>query len=278
MKRWDWYGLGAGLLVVFAISRAHDVCQDTLLRYGVSVGQCPDGKLRQTARLEVAGVRRGAPGQVMLAATAHYTTRDADAERTAAVPKVRDIELALLDAKGTATPVPTEGWSHGRATITLPDVPDGDYKLRATFATRLGPGEVTVALPLYTPARVHVLTDRPLYEPGNTVRFRAVALRARDLAPLDGRPGRWIVKNPDGDVLLEEKAPAGDWGVVAGSFPLDKGSRSTRARRSGSGACRGSPTTPPTTSRSTSSRSRCRGFASRPKPIARSIARATCRS
>ena len=26
-----------------------------------------------------------------------------------------------------------------------------------------------------------------------------------------------------GEVLLEEKAPAGEWGVVAGSFPLDKG-------------------------------------------------------
>src|SRR5262249_34744190 len=34
--------------------------------------------------------------------------------------------------------------------------------------------------------------------------------------------GRWVVKDPNGDVLLEEKAPAGDWGVVAGTFPLDR--------------------------------------------------------
>ena len=78
-------------------------------------------------------------------------------------------------------------------------------------------------IPLYTPARIHVITDRPLYEPGNTVRFRAVVLRARDLAPLDERPGMWVVTDPNGEVLLEEKAPAGDWGVVAGTFPLDKG-------------------------------------------------------
>jgi MG2 domain-containing protein len=228
MRRWDWYGLAAGLLVVWLVSRAHDVCQDTVLRYGVTVGQCPDGKLRQTARLAVDGVRRGAPGQVTLAATAHYTTHDADDAQTAPVPRISDIALALVDAKGTATPLATEsGWDRlgalHEATIKLPDVPDGDYKLRATFATRLGPGEVELALPLYTPARVHVITDRPLYEPGNVVRFRAVALRARDLGPLDGRPGTWTIKNPDGEVLLEEKAPAGDWGVVSGTFPLDRG-------------------------------------------------------
>jgi hypothetical protein len=68
-----------------------------------------------------------------------------------------------------------------------------------------------------------VITDRPLYEPGNVVKFRAVVLRARDLAPLDGRPGMWTIRDPQGEVLLEEKAAAGDWGVVSGTFPLDKG-------------------------------------------------------
>src|SRR5262249_25887921 len=107
------------------------------------------------------------------------------------------------------------------ATIELPDVPDGDYQLRARIRSRIGDDSVDVPLPLYTPARIHVLTDRPLYEPGNLVRFRAVVLRARDLVPLDGRPGTWVIKSPDGEVLLEERAPAGPWGVVAGTFPLD---------------------------------------------------------
>src|SRR6185503_17446652 len=46
---------------------------------------------------------------------------------------------------------------------------------------------------------------------------------ARDLVPLDGRPGRWVVTDPSGETLLDEKAAAGPWGVVAGSFPLDAG-------------------------------------------------------
>ena len=134
--------------------------------------------------------------------------------------------MSLVDRAGAATPVMlakrTRTGDRTRGELTLPEVPDGDYLLRVSYRTRLGPGEVEVPLPLYAPARIHVITDRPLYEPGNLVRFRAVVLRAHDLAPLDGRPGTWVVKDAHGEVLLEERAPAGPWGVVAGTFPLDR--------------------------------------------------------
>ena len=186
-----------------------------------------EGKIRQTAHLRVSELRRGAAGTVHVAATAAFTTRASDQVRHAPVRDLENIVLTLTDATGTATPLAVERWSAAdtgqTGKLTLPaELPDGDYKLKATFETHLGKAEVDVAVPLYTPARIHVITDRPLYEPGNTVRFRAVVLRARDLVPLDGRPGRWIVRDANGETLLEEKAPAGDWGVVAGSFPIDK--------------------------------------------------------
>ena len=216
-------GLGFGSLFIQG-----DVCREAWLQYGITIGQCPDGKVRQTAELHVSDLRRGAKGWVRFRANAHYTTRGADEVQTTVIPEVKSVELTLVDAKGAATKIAANwaGESDRNAEITLPDVPDGDYKLHAKFATRLGAGELDVPLPLYTPARIHVLTDRPLYEPGNTVQFRAVVLKARDLSPVDGRPGTWVVKDPDGEVLLEEKAPAGEWGVVAGSFPLDKGAPS----------------------------------------------------
>lgn len=225
MNKKVWIAITAGLWLA-ALITSRDRCEQAWFTYGIDVDTCPDGGLRQSAMLEVSGLRRGAPGLVILQAFAHYTTDGADAARRTPLPQVTSIELSLAGAKQAARPLEAVRWERsGRAsvaTLALPDVPDGDYQLHASYQTRLGKGEVAVPLALYTPARIHVITDRPLYEPGNTVRFRAVVLRARDLAPLDQRPGVWEVRNPSDEVLLEEAAPAGAWGVVAGSFPLDK--------------------------------------------------------
>lgn len=187
-----------------------------------------EGRLRQTVQVDALGLRRGGSGTLALTALAHYTPRAADDARTVRIRAIDGITVALVDGAGTVTAVkPTKKRREAGATrvdVTLPEVPDGDYTLRVGYRTRLGKGQVDVPLALYAPARVHVITDRPLYEPGNLVRFRAVVLRAHDLAPLDGRPGRWVVTDPQGEVLLEEKAAAGPWGVVAGTFPLDRGS------------------------------------------------------
>jgi hypothetical protein len=203
-------------------------CEPAWFAYGIAVRACPDGELRQTAELQ-ADLGRGIAGTVALRAFAHYTTNEADANERAAVPRVRSIALTLTGDKLTR-PLDAGSWEHTggtwRARVALPDIPDGEYQLRARYRTALGDGEVSAPLAVYAPARIHVITDRPLYQPGNTVRFRAVALRARDLTPLDHRPGRWVVTDPGGEVLLEESAPAGDWGVVAGSFPLDRAARS----------------------------------------------------
>jgi hypothetical protein len=221
-----YVAMAVAVLAAVLVARVdtHDGrCESMYLRYGLETMTCPSGTIRQTARIQIYDVRRGAVASIRLAAKAHFTIAEADDVKTLDVPELQSVTLSLVDAKNVATPiVPVAGWKDGIARIKLPEVADGDYKLRAKYTTRLGTGELDVAIPLYTPARVHVITDRPLYEPGNVVRFRAVVLRARDLAPLDGRPGRWTITDPSGELLLEEKAPATDWGVVAGTFPLDK--------------------------------------------------------
>ena len=227
MNKKLWIAAAVALWLA-AFATWHDRCRSAWWSYGIDVARCPDGTPRQSARLDAQGMQRGARGEVQLRATAHYTTGDADEAQQAPVARIDSIELSLIGAHHAPWPLDVpwrQGGGAALASVALPVVPDGDYQLRARYATRLGTGEVTAPLALYAPARIHVITDRPLYEPGNTVRFRAVVLRARDLAPLEQRPGVWTVTDPEGEVLLEEAAPAGAWGVVAGSFPLDKAAR-----------------------------------------------------
>jgi hypothetical protein len=203
-------------------------CEQAWFAYGIAVRTCPDGELRQTAELDALSLGRGVTGTVALRASASYAIGAADRDLSAVLPHVRSIALSLTGGK-LDRPLDAPAWRRTggtwRAQVVLPDIPDGDYQLHARYRTALGDGEVSVPLAVYAPARIHVITDRPLYQPGNTVRFRAVALRARDLTPLDHRPGTWVVTDPAGEVLLEEAAPAGEWGVVAGSFPLDRAAR-----------------------------------------------------
>jgi hypothetical protein len=230
VHRWK-IGIAAALvligLAVWLWPRGY--CRSAKRAYGLELPQCPDGTLRQTLTIQGDGLRRNGPGTVRLGATALYTVRQADEWTSAAIPRF-DAELELVDALGEATPIrPTgeegKGWERygdrRGATIVLPEVPDGDYLLRATIRSRVGTDTIDLPLGLYAPAKVHVISDRPLYEPGHVVKFRALALRAGDLAPIEHRPGVWVVRDPSGQVLLEEKAAADSWGVVAGDFPLD---------------------------------------------------------
>ncbi|MFY0526047.1 MG2 domain-containing protein [Archangium gephyra] len=227
-------GIAAVLAVGLVRWATSDVCVSAWVFQGVKVDRCPDGNFRQTVGLRAEGLAREATGTLHVSAEAHGATRNAW-ERLSAPVRRLEASLFLVDAEGKESPLaPEERWEQEdsdfslRAQVKLPALPDGDYKLRARVTTPLGTDTVEAPLALYAPARVHVLTDRPLYEPGHQVRFRAVVLRAKDLAPIDGRPGTWFVTDPSGEVVLEQRMPAGPWGVVAGDFPLDRGAPTGR--------------------------------------------------
>lgn len=214
-------------VVLFIASRS--TCLSVGFSKGLWLDECPDGELRQTVSINAGGLKRKAESEVIVSVNAIYVTAPHDQRHEERI--TRFTPTLVLVSGGTETVLePKDGWKekNGFASglITLPAVNDGDYVLRAKIVSAIGSETLDAALPLYTPARVHLLTDRPLYEPGNTVQFRALALKGTDLTPLEERPGTWTVSNPLGEVVLEEKAPSGAWGVVSGSFPLDRGAPS----------------------------------------------------
>jgi hypothetical protein len=201
------------------------VCIPAWVRWGVIVGKCPEGKPVPEATLEAYGLRRGQPGTVYVNMDAVYSRGEADDDYRTALRRF-SVDLYLVDAEGDAVELePEKRWRKGYAgnryaDVRLPAVPDGDYTLRAEVDTPLGDTVVEAELPIYAPALVHLATDRPLYKPGQTIKYRAAVLGMKDLAPIDQRPGTFVVRSPQGEVLLEEKVAAGPWGVAAGDFPL----------------------------------------------------------
>lgn len=226
--RWRWV-LAVGALALILLIASSQTCLRTGFGYGLWLDECPDGDLKQTISVNAPALTRGGASSVTVSVSAHYTTGPADTRSVAPVSRFAPT-LMLVTPAGETALLPKKSWERTgdslTAEIELPKVNDGDYTLRTRVTSSIGDSSLDLPLPLYTPARVHVLTDRPLFEPGNTVKFRALALKASDLSPLEERPGTWRVIDPSGETLLEEKAPSGPWGVVAGSFPLDQGAQS----------------------------------------------------
>ena len=214
-KKLKW-GIGLGALVAAGATYSYfhpGYCRSAKTAYGLELPRCPEGKVVQVAVVSAEGVSRTKGGTVRVSARAIYTAGKSDEERTATLGNF-EVELALVKADGTETELIPEAlkekdrakgkkgawrWNgtDRTARISLPAVDDGDYKLRARVKSRVGESTVDVPIGLYAPAKIHVLTDRPLYEPGNVVQFRALALRAADLSPIDRRPGTWIVLDPE---------------------------------------------------------------------------------
>lgn len=192
---------------------------------GVLLDECPAGNVLPTVSASVSEVGRKDHGYVEVGVTGWYVDRWNNVHST---PVRRFSTSAVaIDPAGVEHPVdPIGRWNDTytfmqSARLALPEGPDGDWVLRVTADSPAGVSTTDVTLPLYVPARVHVLTDAPLYKPGQSIKFRAVVLSDADLSPLEGRPGTWVVTNSLGETLLEEKTKTGAFGVAFGTVPID---------------------------------------------------------
>ena len=204
-------------------------CAQLGLTHGIWTDHCPTGQLRLDVEARVYDLVRGTDdGRLAVAPRARWVVGDDRFAEHHGDDLRRGVAVAaeLVDHGGEAV----ASWGAGAfrrdrtervAHVELPELPDGDYTLRVTAQTDFETRTVDLDVPLYTPALVHVMTDRPLYKPGQLVQFRAAVLARTDRRPLEDRPGRWTVIAPSGLEMLVERDMTGPWGIAAGSFPLD---------------------------------------------------------
>lgn len=207
-------------------------CVPTGVRYGMWLAECPATDLRLDVDVSAYGLLRGQPGGVVrIAPVARWLDGDDRDAGLGTHPLGRGFSwtVVLKDDRGAEVPgLVLEQARSGDAVeipVQLPEIPDGDYVLHVTVDAGFESATIEVPVPVYAPAIVHLMTDRPLYKPGQDVLLRSVALRRTDLHPLDGRPGRWRIVDPEGTEMLVERDRASTWGIADGSFPLDSNAR-----------------------------------------------------
>src|SRR5262249_36334266 len=116
----------------------------------------------------------------------------------------------------------TDAHGVGQPRFQVPDAPDGTYPLCVVAGTRGGPQGLSPGVRLPPPWKLMLTSDKPVYQPGQTIRVRALALRRPDLKPVAGRPATFTLADPKGNVLFKQQGPTSPFGIVAMDCPLDR--------------------------------------------------------
>ncbi len=145
------------------------------------------------------GAERGVPVTVELASQAPAADRR--------------VQLASLTTGALGEAVPR---------FRLPDWPDGPYQLQVTARPRgaAAPETITRAVTLKHSWRLMASTDKPVYQPGQVIHMRGLALRRPDLKPVAGQLMAFSVTDPRGNVVFREGSPTSRFGIASADCPL----------------------------------------------------------
>jgi hypothetical protein len=188
---------------------------------------------------------RGPGGDVPLAKIfllkAHETTLFAPAELVAGCPTVlrcavhsvrslrenlpleATVSAALTGPDGKERrlfQVRTKADGVAHVSFRTPELPPGPCKLKVQTRSSLGEETLVGDIPLRSGARVLLTTDKPLYQPGQTIYLRALALRSFDLRPVVGKPLTIEVADGKGNKVFRRTVTTSAFGVAQADFTL----------------------------------------------------------
>jgi alpha-2-macroglobulin-like protein len=132
------------------------------------------------------------------------------------------VELTGGDHRARLASVTTGELGEAVPRFRLPDWPDGAYQLLVTASPRGAdaPERITRTVRLEHSWRLMTSTDKPVYQPGQVIHMRGLALRRPDLKPVAGQLMSFSVTDPRGNVIFREGNPSSRFGIGSADCPL----------------------------------------------------------
>lgn len=102
----------------------------------------------------------------------------------------------------------------------VPGLPSGQYTLVVTTKSALGEEKLERDIRVKNDPKILLVTDKPLYQPGQVIHIRALALQAFDLKPTAARDLTFEVEDAKGNKVFKRTQPTSEFGVAAVDFQL----------------------------------------------------------
>ncbi len=96
----------------------------------------------------------------------------------------------------------------------------GDYQLVVETESSAGRDRLERRVTVERAFRLLLTTDKPLYQPGQTIHMRALALSRFDLTPARAATIDFLVQDARGNKIFRQSVPTSDFGVAAADFIL----------------------------------------------------------
>jgi len=106
------------------------------------------------------------------------------------------------------------------AQFAVPELPPGAYELSVRVVSALGVDQVTRSITISHETQILLTTDKPLYQPGQTIHLRALALRRPSMKPAAGDPITLEVEDAKGNKVFKKTLDASGYGIVSADFTL----------------------------------------------------------
>ena len=107
-----------------------------------------------------------------------------------------------------------------QAQFRFPSGLTGNYSLRYVVDTPIGSSEITQAVRLEDKASILLTTEKPLYQPGQTIHVRALALDRSNHAATAGRKLTFEVEDSRGNKVFKKATQTDKFGVASAEFGL----------------------------------------------------------
>ncbi|MBI2899114.1 MAG: hypothetical protein HYY17_02950 [Planctomycetes bacterium] len=128
------------------------------------------------------------------------------------------VKVVIEDSKGKGTEVFAGKTADGAcaAGFVVPDLAEGTYTIRVETRDYVLRNPVR----LKRDYRILLTSDKPLYQPGQVMRLRALALSSLTLKPVEKQALTFEVEDAKGNKVFKRKTETSEFGVAAADFRL----------------------------------------------------------
>ena len=104
--------------------------------------------------------------------------------------------------------------------VNIPEIQPGEYDLVVDATSSLGRDHVVKKVEIHHPVRILLSSDKPIYQPGQTIHLRSLILNGRTERPFANKAVTYEVSDPKGNKVFKEARSTSGFGIASADFVL----------------------------------------------------------